>query len=75
VREVFAATPEDMVSTVVFNGLVDTIDPATGRATRPPLISMRATKEKFGELVLSEPRFDPVASVKSRWCLSDAVAA
>jgi restriction system protein len=64
VREVFAATPEDMVSTVVFNGLVDTIDPATGRATRPPLISMRATKEKFGELVLSEPRFDPVASIK-----------
>ena len=30
---------------------------------RPPLISMRATRDKFGELVLSEPRFNPVASI------------
>jgi restriction system protein len=64
VREVFMVTPEDMVSTVVFNGHVDTVDPATGRNIRPPLISMRATREKFDELVLAEPRFDPVASIK-----------
>jgi restriction system protein len=64
VREVFMVTPEDMVSTVVFNGHVDTADPATGRKIRPPLISMRATREKFDELVLTEPRFDPVASIK-----------
>lgn len=63
VREVFAATPEDMVSTVVFNGHVDTVDPATGGRIRPPLISMRATRDQFGKLVLTEPRFDPVASV------------
>jgi restriction system protein len=64
VREVFMVTPEDMVSTVVFNGHVDTVDPATGRKIRPPLISMRATRDKFDELVLAEERFDPVASVK-----------
>jgi restriction system protein len=64
VREVFAVTPADMVSTVVFNGHVDTVDPATGRKIRPPLISMRATREKFDELELAEPRFDPVASIK-----------
>lgn len=64
VREVFTATPPDMVSTVVFNGHVDTIDPATGQNIRPPLISMRATRERFDELVLTEPRFDPVASIK-----------
>jgi restriction system protein len=64
VREVFTVTPEDMVSTVVFNGHVDTVDPATGRRIRPPLISMRATRDKFDELVLTEPRFDPVASIK-----------
>ena len=64
VREVFMVTPDDMVSTVVFNGHVDTVDPATGRRIRPPLISMRATREKFDELVLTEPRFDPVASIK-----------
>ena len=56
-----------MVSTVVFNGHVDTIDPATGQKIRPPLISMRATREKFDELVLTEPRFDPVASIKRRF--------
>ena len=64
VREVFAVTPPDMVSTVVFTGHVDTVDPATGQKIRPPLISMRATREKFDELVLTEPRFDPVASIK-----------
>jgi restriction system protein len=64
VREVFSATPPDMISTVVFNGHVDTVDPATGQRIRPPLISMRATREKFDELVLTEPRFDPVASIK-----------
>jgi restriction system protein len=67
VREVFAVTPQDMVSTVVFNGHVDTVDPATGRRIRPPLISMRATRDKFDELVLTEPRFDPVASIKGHF--------
>lgn len=64
VREVFVVAPEDMVSTVVFNGHVDTVDPATGRKIQPPLISMRATRDKFDVLVLTEPRFDPVASIK-----------
>ena len=64
VREVFAIIPPDMVSTVVFNGHVDTVDPATGRKIQPPLISMRATRDKFDELVLTEPRFDPVVSIK-----------
>ena len=64
VREVLAVTPLDMVSTVVFNGHVDTVDPATGRRIQPPLISMRATRDKFDELVLTEPRFDPVASIQ-----------
>ena len=64
VREVFMVTPDNMVSTVVFNGHINTVDPATGRRIRPPLISMRATREKFDELVLAEPRFDPLASIK-----------
>jgi len=45
VREVFTVTPPDMVSTVVFTGHVDTIDPATGQKFQPPLISMRATRK------------------------------
>jgi restriction system protein len=71
VREVFSVCPEDMVSTVVFNGHVDTVDPATGRKIRPPLISMRATREKFDELVLDEPRFDPVASITRHFFAAD----
>jgi restriction system protein len=61
---VFAVCPEEMVSTVVFNGQVDTVDPATGRNIQPIFISMRATREKFDKLVLTEPRFNPVASIK-----------
>jgi len=38
--------------------------PGHWRKIRPPLISMRATRDKFDELVLTEPRFDPVASIK-----------
>ena len=63
-REVFAATPEDMISTVVFNGHVDTVDPATGRRIQPPLITLRATLDKFRELVLDEPRFNPVECIR-----------
>jgi restriction system protein len=37
VREAFMVTPDDMVSTVVFNGHVVTVDPATGRTIRPAL--------------------------------------
>jgi restriction endonuclease Mrr len=67
VREVLAVTPPDMVSTVVFNGHVDTVDPATGRRIQPPLISMRATRDKFDELGGIDCvafRRDPVAPMK-----------
>lgn len=56
VREVFAIMPPDMVSTVVFNGHVDTIDPATGRKIQPPLISMRATREPVMPFSRADPR-------------------
>jgi restriction system protein len=64
VREVFDATPEDMVSTVVFNGLVNTIDPRTGGAIQPHFITLRAPREEFGRLVLDQPKFSPVACVR-----------
>lgn len=63
-REVFAATPEETISTVVFNGHVDTVDPATGRRIQPPLVTLRATLDKFRELVLDEPRFNPVECIR-----------
>jgi restriction system protein len=46
---------------VVFNGFVQTIDPATGRDVRPHLVSLRTTKDRFGEVNL--------ARVDKRICL------
>jgi restriction system protein len=63
-HEIFAATPEDMVSTVVFNGLVKTVDPRTGMAIQPHFITLRALREQFAPLVLDQPKFSPVQCVQ-----------
>jgi restriction system protein len=63
-REVFTVTPEDMISTVVFNGLVNTIDPRTGIAVQPHFITLRATREQFAPLILDQPKFSPVQCVQ-----------
>jgi restriction system protein len=63
-HEIFAATPEDMVSTVVFNGLVKTVDPRTGMAIQPHFITLRALREQFVPLVLDQPKFSPVQCVQ-----------
>jgi restriction system protein len=54
-HKVFEVTPDDMVSTVVVNGHVDSVDPATGRRIQPLLISVRATRDRFREFVPAEP--------------------
>jgi restriction system protein len=63
-REIFHSTPEDMISTVVFNGRVMTIDPLTGQTIQPHLITLRATREQFAPLILDQPKFQPVACVR-----------
>jgi restriction system protein len=63
-REIFHSTPEDMISTVVFNGRVMTIDPLTGQTIQPHLITLRATREQFEPLILDQPKFQPVACVR-----------
>jgi restriction system protein len=63
-REIFAATPEDLISTVVFNGRVHDTDPLTGQKIQPHLITLRATREKFTTLILDEPKFNPVECVR-----------
>jgi restriction system protein len=63
-REVFGSTPEEMISTVVFNGRVHAIDPSTGQKIQPHLITLRATREQFRPLVLDEPKFKPVDCVR-----------
>ena len=63
-REIFAASPEDLISTVVFNGRVRDTDPLTGQKIQPHLITLRATREKFTTLILDEPKFNPVECVR-----------
>ncbi|MBV6402411.1 MAG: hypothetical protein CNIPEHKO_02723 [Anaerolineales bacterium] len=60
-HELFEADRENHLDVVVFNGFVQTIDPATGKDVRPYLISIRTTKEKFNEINL--------AKVDKRICL------
>jgi restriction system protein len=63
-REIFDSTPEEMVSTVVFNGRVHEIDPLTGQKIQPHLITLRATRQQFIVLVLDQPKFNPVECVR-----------
>jgi restriction system protein len=59
--EAFDVAQVTLVSGIVFNGYVSAKDRATGKAVRPLLISVHATREAFGEIVLDEPELDPVA--------------
>ena len=63
-REIFDSTPDEMISTVVFNGRVHAIDPLTGQKIRPHLITLRATREQLTPLVLDEPKFNPIGCVR-----------
>jgi restriction system protein len=63
-REIFDSAPDEMISTVVFNGRVHAIDPVTGQKIQPHLITLRATREKFSTLVLDEPKLKPVECVR-----------
>ena len=69
-REIFDSTPEDMISTVVFNGRVHAVDPLTGQKTQPHLITLRATRQQFTALILGAPKFNPVECVR-RYFLAD----
>ncbi|GLZ43250.1 restriction endonuclease [Actinokineospora sp. NBRC 105648] len=61
----YAADPGGLVNTVVFNGMIDKIDPATGQQIRPCLITLRATRELFDGVVLS--RVNPVDCVRKHF--------
>ena len=59
---VFDADVEQHIDVVVFNGVVDTIDPRTGKPTRPCLITVRTTRDTFSEIDVSQ--VDPAACLK-----------
>lgn len=51
-HEVFEADRGRNVDVVVFNGVRHTTDPGSGRPIKPCLVTVRATKDTFGELEL-----------------------
>jgi restriction system protein len=63
-NEIFYATPADVVTAILFNGRVSTIDRTTGKPDRPHLLSVSAERAKFMDLVLAE--VEPAACVKKR---------
>jgi restriction system protein len=63
-HELWTADPHGHVQRIAFNGVVDDIDPSTGRPTRPKLASLRIDRETFLERDLSHPQLDPQRALK-----------
>lgn len=53
-HELFEADQADALALVTFTGILDTIDPATGREARVPIISVRAPKAEFEQIRLDK---------------------
>jgi len=61
-HELFEADRAGKLETIVFNGFVDTIDPATGQPTSPHLVTVRVARDTFVELQLAN--VEPTACLK-----------
>jgi restriction system protein len=62
VHELLQSDKGGHIDTVVFNGIVDTTDPGSGRRIRPCLVTVRTTRETFSELDLAH--VEPLACLK-----------
>lgn len=62
IHELFEADRLQHIETQVLNCVVDTLDPATGKAIRPVLLSVRTTRGVFLELDLAN--VDPMACLR-----------
>lgn len=62
VHELFEADRGRHLDVVIFNGVLDTVDPGSGKSVRPCLVTLRTTKDAFLELDLA--RVDPLACLK-----------
>jgi Na+-transporting methylmalonyl-CoA/oxaloacetate decarboxylase gamma subunit len=59
---IFRVDTKQHIDVLVFNGVVDTIDPRTGQPIRPCLITVRTTRDTFTEINLAQ--VDPAARLK-----------
>lgn len=58
VHELYEAHEADLLDAIIFNGHVNSIDPATGQETNACVLSIQANKEEFDEINLAmvEPK-------------------
>jgi restriction system protein len=61
-HELFEADRDKKFETIVFNGFVNTIDPATGKPFAPHLVTVRASRDAFLQLDLRN--VEPLACLK-----------
>lgn len=61
-HEIFEADRGRNVDVVVFNGVIHTTDPGSGRPIKPCLVTVRATRDTFRELDLA--RVEPLACLR-----------
>jgi HJR/Mrr/RecB family endonuclease len=61
-EHIFKFDSEQHVDVIVFNGVVETVDPRTGKDIRPCLITVRTTRDTFSEINLE--LVDPAACLK-----------
>ena len=59
IHEVFEADRGRNIDVVVFNGVIHTADPGSGKPIKPCLVTVRTTRDTFGELDLA--RVEPLA--------------
>ncbi len=61
-HELFGADRDAKIESIVFNGYVDTIDPATGKTIAPHLVTVRVSRDTF--LALDLANVEPLACLK-----------
>ena len=61
-HELFQADRTEKLETIVFNGFVNSIDPATGKAISPHLVTVRVSRDTFRSLDLAN--VEPGACLK-----------
>jgi restriction system protein len=62
-HELLVADIAQHVESIVFNGYVNSVDKGTGKAARPCVVTIRTTREAFGELNLAQ--VEPNACLKT----------
>jgi len=63
ISDIFRSNYEDLVGCITLNGMLETVDPATGNEVKVCLVSVRATRDSFSNLNLRN--VDPAACLRS----------